>query len=95
MLRCEWGLQGLLHLAPSSDALVVVDVLSFSTAVDITVARGAIVWPYRWKDESAARFAEEKGAVLASGRGAEGAGTSRQIAPQTAGSETTPLDHGR
>jgi len=71
-LRCEWGLQGLRQLAPESDAVIVVDVLSFSTAVEIAVARGATVWPYRWKDESAARFAAEKIAVLATGRGAAG-----------------------
>jgi 2-phosphosulfolactate phosphatase len=29
-LRCKWGLQGLLHLSSISDAVVVVDVLSFS-----------------------------------------------------------------
>ena len=64
-LRCEWGLQGLLHLAPISDAVVIVDVLSFSTVVDMVVANGAFVLPYPWKDDSAARFAEEKQAQLA------------------------------
>jgi 2-phosphosulfolactate phosphatase len=67
-LRCEWGLQGLRHLSPISDAVIVVDILSFSTAVDIVVARGAFVLPYRWKDDSAARFAEEKHAHVASSR---------------------------
>lgn len=68
-LRCEWGLQGLLHLSPESDAIVVVDVLSFSTAVDIAVGNGAAVLPYRWKDDTAAQFAKERSAQLAcSGR---------------------------
>jgi 2-phosphosulfolactate phosphatase len=67
-LRCEWGMQGLLALAPASDAVVIVDVLSFSTAVDIAVSNGACVFPYRWKDASAARFAREKNALLASDR---------------------------
>ena len=70
-LRCEWGLQGLLHLSPISDAVIVVDVLSFSTAVDIVVANGAFVLPYRWKDDSAAQFAEEKHAQLACSRRSE------------------------
>ena len=70
-LRCEWGLQGLLNLSPISDAVVIVDVLSFSTAVDIAVSNGAAVLPYRWRDDSAARFAKEKGAELASGRRSE------------------------
>lgn len=68
-LRCEWGLQGLLNLSRISEAVVVVDVLSFSTAVDIAVSNGATVLPYRWRDDSAARFAQEKRAELASGRG--------------------------
>jgi len=71
-LRCEWGLEGLLALQPSSDAVVIVDVLSFSTAVDIVLSNGASVLPYRWKDDSARRFAAEKGAALADGRGTDG-----------------------
>ena len=67
-LRCEWGLKGLRAVAPESDAVVVVDVLSFSTAVDIAVANGAVVLPYQWKDDSAVRYAEEKNARLASKR---------------------------
>lgn len=71
-LRCDWGLEGLRHLAPGSDAVVIVDVLSFSTAVDIAVANGASVLPYRWNDDSAARFAAERQAELAGSRGAHG-----------------------
>jgi len=71
-LRCEWGVQGLLRLSPISDAVVVVDILSFSTAVDIVVANGAFVLPYRWKDDSAAQFAKEKGAQLACSRRSQG-----------------------
>jgi hypothetical protein len=37
-LRCEWGLAGAQVQAPISDVLIVVDVLVFSTAVDIAVA---------------------------------------------------------
>lgn len=59
-------------LAPQSEAVVVVDVLSFSTAVDVAVARGAAVLPYRWKDSSAHAFAESKGAILAGPRSASG-----------------------
>jgi 2-phosphosulfolactate phosphatase len=67
-LRCEWGLAGLLHLAPISGAVVIVDVLSFSTAVDIAISNGASILPYPCKDDSAAAFAETKGAQLARGR---------------------------
>lgn len=56
-VRCEWGLQGVRLLAPISDVVIIVDVLSFSTCVDIATGRGAIVYPYRWKDASAEAFA--------------------------------------
>jgi 2-phosphosulfolactate phosphatase len=67
-LKCEWGLDGLRAVQSHADVLIVVDVLSFSTAVNIAVSRGAFVFPFRWRDESAARFAAEKGAILAGSR---------------------------
>ena len=65
-LRFEWGEAAIRYLAPPCRAVVIVDVLSFSTAVDVALGRGASVLPYRWKDDSAARFAAEQEAVLAS-----------------------------
>lgn len=70
-VRCEWGASGLAALAPISDVVVIVDVLSFSTCIDVVVARGARVYPYRWKDESARRYAETIDALCAGPR-AEG-----------------------
>jgi 2-phosphosulfolactate phosphatase len=67
-IRCEWGLAGVRALAPISDVVVIVDVLSFSTAVDVAVSRGAAVLPYRWNDGAAAEFAESKKALLAAPR---------------------------
>ena len=71
-LRCEWGISGLRALRPLADVIIIVDVLSFSTAVDIAVGKGAFVFPYRWKDDSAKRFAATKGALLAAKREAPG-----------------------
>lgn len=65
-VRCEWGRQGIVQLAPSSRAVVIVDVLSFSTCVEIAASRGAAVFPYRWKDDSALTYAESIAAELAS-----------------------------
>lgn len=65
-VRCEWGEQGLRQLAPFADAVVIVDVLSFTTCVDVALGRGAEVLPYRWRDESAEAFARQHGAYLAS-----------------------------
>ncbi|MBI2760114.1 MAG: 2-phosphosulfolactate phosphatase [Chloroflexi bacterium] len=56
-VRCEWGGTGLAELLPRSDAIVIVDVLSFTTCVDVATARGAAVYPYRWRDQSALRNA--------------------------------------
>lgn len=63
--RFEWGIEGVRRLAPVSDVMVIVDVLSFSTAIDVAVSRGATVYPYRWRDPSAATFARAQGARLA------------------------------
>jgi 2-phosphosulfolactate phosphatase len=71
-LRFDWGLDGMRAIAAHADALVIVDVLSFSTAVDMALSRGASVLPYRWNDHSADAFAREHGAILAQSRSAGG-----------------------
>ena len=68
-VRVEWGLHGVQALAPGSDAIVVVDVLSFTSAVDVALSRGATVFPYRWADETAQDYAESNLCVLAGRRG--------------------------
>jgi 2-phosphosulfolactate phosphatase len=64
-VRFEWGERGLEAVSPGCAVVVVVDVLSFCTAVDVATGRGAAVLPYRWRDETAARYAAEQRAVLA------------------------------
>jgi 2-phosphosulfolactate phosphatase len=64
-VRCEWGEHGVKMLAPISDVVIVVDVLSFSTAVEIATSQGATVFPYRWKDETAHAYAASVGAEVA------------------------------
>lgn len=64
-IGCEWSQAGLARLAPQTDVLIIIDVLSFTTAVEVAVSRGATVYPYRWHDESAVKYAESVGAVLA------------------------------
>jgi 2-phosphosulfolactate phosphatase len=62
---CEWGLEGAERLAHGCAAAVIVDVLSFSTAVDVAVGRGASVFPYRRRDQSAEEYASSLDALLA------------------------------
>jgi len=82
-LRCEWGLAGAGQLAPA-DVIIIVDVLSFSTSVDIAVGRGAVVLPYRWRDETAIAYARERNAELAGSRGGrDGAAGSYSLAPSS------------
>ena len=63
--RFEWGPAGARALAADVDVLVIVDVLSFTTAVEVAVTRGARVYPYHNRDSSAAAFASRIGATLA------------------------------
>lgn len=71
-IRCEWGLKGASILAPISDVIIVVDVLSFSTAVDVATSRGAVVYPYRWSDDSVYEFAKSVGGEVADKRNRNG-----------------------
>lgn len=72
-IHCEWGLAGIEALRDQVAVLVIVDVLSFSTAVDIALGRGAEVVPLAYGDEAAAkRRAEETGALVVGPRKANG-----------------------
>ncbi|MEU3404625.1 2-phosphosulfolactate phosphatase [Streptomyces sp. NPDC006670] len=69
-VRFDWGPAGASVLAEEVACLVVVDVLSFTTSVTVAVEAGVRVFPYRWRDETAAVFADRMNASLAVGRSA-------------------------
>ncbi|HXV94781.1 MAG TPA: 2-phosphosulfolactate phosphatase [Pseudonocardia sp.] len=72
-VRVEWGPVGVAVLAAECAAVVVVDVLSFSTAVDVATRRGALVLPQATGDPGeAAREAAAVGAVAAGPRHGSG-----------------------
>ncbi len=73
-VRLEWGLDGAMTVAPGADLAVVVDILSFSTCVSVALDRGAVVFPFPWKDTGAEDFAAHHRARLAGPR--EGGGLS-------------------
>ncbi|AXK32163.1 hypothetical protein DVA86_05345 [Streptomyces armeniacus] len=81
-VRFEWGPAGAAHLAREAACLVVVDVLSFTTTVSVAVESGARVFPYAWRDATAAEFAREVGAPLAVGRSAACEDTPWTLSPE-------------
>src|SRR5688572_10501393 len=64
-IRLEWGQKGVEELSAISDVVIIIDILSFSTCVDIVTSNFASVIPYKWKDETAVDFAKNKNAILA------------------------------
>ena len=74
-VRLDWGMRGARELVTGGvSAVVVVDVLSFTTSVTVAVERGTAVWPHPWDADSGAARAAELDAVCAVGRTAAGAG---------------------
>lgn len=65
-IKLEWGPEGVRALAPQCECLVIVDVMSFSTCVEIATSRGALIFPFPWKDERAIPYGAEKNALVAS-----------------------------
>lgn len=68
-IRFDWGQDGARAATPGASIAVVIDVLSFTTALSYAIDAGMEVFPYRWKDASAQVFAREHDAALAIGRG--------------------------
>ena len=67
--HCDWGLNGVRSLSADTAVVVIVDVLSFSTCVDVATSRGAVVHPFASGDRRAAgEAARTLGAELAGRR---------------------------
>jgi 2-phosphosulfolactate phosphatase len=80
-VRFDWGADGLAAVGPGSGVIVLVDVLSFGTCVDVATARGAFILPYPRRDESAERYARDRQALLAAGERLAAGGYS--LSPQS------------
>lgn len=68
-VTCQWGTAALRDAHGAGAAIVIVDVLSFSTAVDIAVGRDATIYPYSGDYDGLRAFASSVGAVAAGRRG--------------------------
>lgn len=80
--RLEWGRRGAREAAARGDGLILVDTLSFSTAVATALSRGASVYPCAWDDDAQAR-ADELGALCAVRRPEVPARGAYSLSPQT------------
>jgi 2-phosphosulfolactate phosphatase len=70
-VRFDWGAHGAAAIAAGADVVLVVDVLSFGTAVDCALAAGVEVFPFADADglrTDADAYAASRGAVLAGER---------------------------
>jgi len=67
-VRLDWGASGLSVHASRVDILVVVDVLSFGTCVDVALARGVTVYPWGGSPAAARQFARRRQARVVGSR---------------------------
>ncbi len=82
-VRLGWGEAGAAALAPTSDVMVIVDVITFSTAVAVALERGSAVYPHRWDQDGAAQLAAAVGAELAVSRSLVSADHPYSLSPAT------------
>ncbi|MGF9821036.1 2-phosphosulfolactate phosphatase [Brevibacillus agri] len=68
-VRFDWGYEGVRTLAALSDIVVIIDVLSFTTCVDVVLNRGGTVFPYPSKGKAAGEYADQVNAIVAGKRG--------------------------
>lgn len=68
-IACEWGEGAARNLSAKFDLTVIIDVLSFSTCVDVAVGRNIDVYPADPRDSDIEGFAKVVGAYLARKRG--------------------------
>ena len=92
-VRFDWGRQGLESLlAGGVRTVVVIDVLRFTTAVDVACGRGAAVTPSGGSPTGAAEEASRRGAVLAAGPPRGGDTSVPSLSPVSL-RNLTPADH--
>lgn len=105
-LRVEWGRDGARSLAEWADVLVVVDVLCFTTCVEVATSAGIEIVPYELRDDHARALARRSRAELGGPRGqaryslspesfVHGPAGTRVVLPSPNGAATTLAARGR
>src|SRR5487761_1265535 len=61
--RFDWGVEGATELGQTSRVLIVVDLMSFSTAVDVAVAHGAAAYPCQFAKGASKALALRVGGI--------------------------------
>lgn len=87
-VRLEWGLSGATSIGKRATVAVVVDVLTFSTALSVAMDLGTTVFPYPWRTGAEA-YAREHSAALAYKRPLAGRGQF-SLSPGTLRSSPAP-----
>jgi len=64
-VHCEWGGMGIEALKAGADVFILVDVLSFTTCVDVAVSRGASILPFAGNDDSVQEYVASMNAQAA------------------------------
>jgi 2-phosphosulfolactate phosphatase len=86
-VRFDWGTEGADTVAADADVIVIVDVLSFSTTVELATTLGLAIVPCA--PEDAAQVARERGAALAGPRDSALSLSPSSITPESIGGLTT------
>lgn len=87
-IRLEWGLSGAEAIGKKSTYAVVIDVLTFTTALSVSLDLGSTVYPYPWKT-GAGVFAQKHSAAVAYKRGEASSGQF-SLSPGTLRSSPAP-----
>lgn len=81
--RFDWGTDGATELGGTSRVLIVVDLMSFSTAVDVAVARGAAAYPCQFAAGASKALALRVGGIETVARRATSSAQPFSLSPST------------
>lgn len=81
--RFDWGAHGASELGRTSRVLIVVDLMSFSTAIDVAVAHGAAAYPCQFAKGASKALAKRVGGIETVARRATTSAQPFSLSPST------------